>query len=124
MKILGKLFATVAVALAVTAGAQAEGDAIAGKKVFNKCRACHSFDAKKKIGPTLAGVMGRKAGTVEGYRYSKAFQASDVVWDEASIGAYLAAPRKYIKGTKMAFAGLRKPADIANIIAFLKTNGQ
>jgi len=124
MKKLGKLVAAAAVALAMTTGAQAEGDAVAGKKVFNKCRACHSFDAKKKIGPTLADVMGRKAGTVEGFRYSKAFQASDVVWDEASMAAYLAAPRKFIKGTKMAFAGLRKPADIANVIAFLKANGQ
>lgn len=122
MKIVGTLVATAALTLAVSAGASAEGDAVAGKKVFNKCRACHSFDAKKKIGPTLAGVMGRKAGAIEGYRYSKAFQASDVVWDDISIAAYLTAPRKFMKGTKMAFAGLRKPADIANVIAFIKAN--
>ncbi|MGB1356247.1 MAG: c-type cytochrome [Candidatus Puniceispirillaceae bacterium] len=98
------------------------GDIEAGAKVFKKCKACHYVDKEKnKTGPHLVGIIGRTAGSLEGYKYSKAMKASGIVWDETTLADYLRAPKKYIKGTKMAFAGLRKDADIANIIAYLKT---
>ncbi len=101
--------------------AVAEGDAAAGAKVFNKCKACHALEAgKNKIGPTLAGVIGRKAGSVEGFKYSDAMQGSDVTWDETSIVAYLSDPKGFIPGNKMVFPGLKKEADAANLLAYLK----
>ena len=104
----------------ISAGAHA-GDAEAGKKVFKKCKACHyAAKDKNKTGPHLVNLIGREAGTVEGYKYSKAMKSSGIVWDEDTLAAYLRAPKKYLKGTKMAFAGLRKDADIASVIAYLK----
>ncbi len=99
-------------------------DAAKGKKVYNKCRACHALAAgKHRIGPSLKGVIGRKAGTAEKYRYSKAMVkagAGGLVWDEKSLGEYLKKPRAFVKGTKMVFPGLKKPTDLANLLAFLK----
>ena len=104
----------------ISAGAHAR-DVAAGKKVFKKCKACHyAAKDKNKTGPHLVNLIGREAGTVEGYKYSKAMKSSGIVWDEDTLTAYLRAPKKYLKGTKMAFAGLRKDADIANVIAYLK----
>ena len=104
----------------ISAAAHA-GDAAAGKKVFKKCKACHyAAKDKNKTGPHLVNLIGREAGTVEGYKYSKAMKSSGIVWDEDTLTAYLRAPKKYLKGTKMVFAGLRKDADIANVIAYLK----
>ena len=98
------------------------GDVEAGAKVFKKCKACHYVDREKnKTGPHLVGIIGRTAGSLEGEKDSKAMKASDIVWDEITLAEYLRAPKKYIKGTKMAFAGLRKDADIVNMIAYLKT---
>ncbi len=109
----------------VSAQAQDAGDPEKGKKVFVKCKACHFDDRKKnKVGPYLVGVFGRKAAAVEGFRYSKAMQAKaaeGLVWDEANLDKYLENPRKFIPGNKMAFAGLKKPEDRANVIAYLKT---
>ena len=111
-------------ALALASGATAQ-DAAKGKKVFNKCKACHSLKAgKRKIGPDLANLIGRKAGTVKGFRYSKAMKKSGITWDEKSLGQFLTKPRKFLKGTKMAFPGLRKKADRDNLIAFLKASGK
>ena len=107
--------------LMVTAAPVQAGDSAAGAKVFKKCKACHYVDKEKnKTGPHLVNTIGRTAGTMEGFKYSKAMKASGIVWDESTLAEYLRAPKKYIKGTKMAFAGLRKDADIANIIAYLK----
>ena len=118
--------ATLALAFATALGsgaAMAEGDAAAGEKVFKKCKTCHTFDpGKKKIGPHLKGVVGRKAGTVEGYKYSKAMKAADITWDEANLDAYLKKPKTFLKGTKMSFAGLKKDAQRADVIAYLKEN--
>lgn len=106
--------------LYVVSPAQA-GDIDAGEKVFKKCKACHYVDQEKnKTGPHLVNIIGRTAGSIEGYKYSKAMSESGIVWDEETLAAYLLAPKKYIKGTKMAFRGLRKPEDIANVIAYLK----
>ena len=75
------------------------------KKVFNKCKACHVVNkTKNKVGPHLKGIIGRQAASVEGYKYSKAMKASGLVWDDATLAAYLKKPRKFVKGTKMAFA--------------------
>lgn len=107
-------------ALALAGGAMA-ADAGKGKRVFNKCKACHSLTAgKKKIGPHLAGIFGRKAGTVKGYKYSKAMKKSGITWDEKTIDQYLKKPRKMIKKTKMAFPGLKKKKQRDDLIAFLK----
>ncbi len=121
------LTATLALAFAAALGsgaAMAEGDAAAGEKVFKKCKACHTFDpSKKKIGPHLKGVIGRKAGSVEGYKYSKAMAGADITWDEASLDKFLTKPKKFLKGTKMTFAGLKKEAQRADVIAYLKAQG-
>lgn len=113
----------LAVALALApAAARADGDAALGKAVFSRCSACHAVTAQNKIGPGLAGIVGRKAGSVPGFRYSKALAASDTVWDEASLEQFLAGPAKMVSGTNMSFA-LAKPDDRANVIAYLKTLG-
>ena len=96
-------------------------DIKAGEKVFKKCKACHYADREKhKTGPHLVNIIGRTAGSLEDYKkYSKAMKASGIVWDETTLADYLRAPKKYIKGTKMAFVGLKKDADIENVIAYL-----
>ena len=116
------VFITVATAgLFLAAPAQA-GDATAGEKVFKRCKACHYIDRKKnKSGPHLVNVVGRAAGAVDGFKYSKAMAGSGLVWDEATLAGFLAKPKKYLKGTKMSFAGLKKESDIANVIAYLKS---
>lgn len=99
----------------------AAGDAAEGKKVYRKCQACHVVDKEQnRVGPHLVGIFGREAGAVEGFRYSKAMSESGIVWSEETIAAYLRDPRGYIKGNRMAFAGLKKDEDVANVIAYLK----
>jgi cytochrome c len=116
----------VILATAFSTQSFAEGDAAAGETVFKKCMACHNFDpAQKRVGPHLAGLVGRKAASVEGYAYSEAMKAKGpegVVWDEPTLTVYLKDPKTFVKGTKMAFAGLKEDADIANLIAYLKTD--
>ncbi|MPZ12081.1 MAG: c-type cytochrome [Kiloniellaceae bacterium] len=110
-------------AAAIAGPALAEGDAAAGEKVFNKCKACHTTEAgKNKVGPSLAGVIGRKPGTVEGFKYSSGMEefGADHVWDEETLSTYLEAPKKVVKGGKMAFVGLKKPDDREDVIAYLK----
>lgn len=116
------VFAAVAAAGFMMAAPAMAGDAAAGEKVFRKCKACHYVDQEKnKTGPHLVNIIGRKAGAVEGYKYSKAMSGSDLVWDEATLAGFLAKPKSYLKGTKMAFAGLKKDSDIADVIAYLKS---
>ncbi|MER8594051.1 MULTISPECIES: cytochrome c family protein [unclassified Mesorhizobium] len=116
-------FAAVSVATFVTTQSQAQ-DAAAGEKVFAKCKVCHVADKdQNKVGPSLNGVIGRTAGTHPGFSYSKAMTEagkSGVKWDEATLTTYLRDPRAMVKGTKMAFVGLKKDEDIANVIAYLK----
>lgn len=116
------VFAAVAAAGFMMAAPAMAGDAAAGEKVFRKCKACHYVDQEKnKTGPHLVNIIGRKAGAVKGYKYSKAMAGSDLVWDEATLAGFLAKPKSYLKGTKMAFAGLKKDSDIADVIAYLKS---
>lgn len=117
------LFATaLMVAVPVLAGtAYADGDAEKGKKVFNKCKACHEADSEKnKVGPSLQGLFGRTAGTVEGFNYSDAMRSSGIVWNQETLDAYLADPKGNVPGNKMAFPGLKKEDDRANVIAYLE----
>jgi cytochrome c2 len=113
-------------ALAALPAAAHAGDAAMGEKVFKKCAACHAVGdgAKHKVGPHLNEVFGRIAGSLEDYKYSKAMIAAGgdgLAWDEASLATYLEKPRDMIKGTKMAFAGLRKQDEVDNVIAYLAT---
>lgn len=116
--------------LLLSAGiARADGNPATGKTVFRKCAACHTVEAgKNRVGPSLAGIVGRKAGTVEGFKYSDAmtaFGAGGGVWDEKSLDAYIADPKGFIKGNKMAFPGIKKKDEREDVIAYLKTaNGE
>ena len=92
-----------------------------GEKVFKKCVACHSL-TKNKMGPALGDIFGKKAGSVEGYRYSKAMRNSDIIWNGCSLDKFLFKPKKYIKGTKMRFFGLKKKDQREAVIKYLKEN--
>jgi cytochrome c len=103
------------------APAFAQGDPGKGEKVFNRCKACHVVDkAQNRVGPHLVGIIGRPAGSVEGFKYSDAMKNSGKTWDEGTIAAYLKDPKGYIPGNKMAFAGLKKEDEVADVIAYLK----
>ena len=117
--VCGTIAALWAVALAVPAFAQ---DVENGADVFKKCRACHQVGetAKNAVGPVLNGLIGRKAGSVEGFNYSDANKNSGVVWDEATFANYIKDPRAAMPGNKMAFAGIKDPEDIKDLTAFLK----
>jgi cytochrome c len=106
------------------AALMAMGDVNAGKIIFKKCAACHSIvkGGKNKIGPALYNVVGRKVGNVANYKYSKAFTTYDKEWNFEELNGFLTKPAKYIKGTKMAYAGLRKEKDRASIIKYLNQN--
>jgi cytochrome c2 len=111
-----------AVALACAPAARAS-DAEAGARVFKaQCSACHTIDAtKKSIGPTLAGVVGRKSGSVEGFKYSEANKNAGKVWDEPTLDLYLTNPRGVVPGTIMTYAGLKNDTQRADLIAYLAT---
>ena len=100
------------------------GDLAHGEKVFKKCAACHSIvkGGKNKIGPALYNVVGRKIGVVNDYKYSKALSGYGKEWTFEELNGYLIKPAKWIKGTKMAFAGLRKEKDRASVILYLNQN--
>ena len=99
------------------------GDLAHGEKVFKKCSACHMIASggKNMIGPNLWGVIGRTAGSISDYRYSKAMVAYAKQWNFEEMNSYLIKPQAYIKGTKMAFAGLRKEKDRASVILYLNS---
>ena len=102
----------------------AMGDATSGEKIFKKCAACHSIvkGGENKIGPALYNVVGRKVGEVENYKYSSALVEYKKNWTFEELNGFLTKPAKYIKGTKMAYAGLRKEKDRASIIKYLNQN--
>ena len=102
----------------------AMGDILTGEKVFKKCAACHSIvkGGKNNIGPALYNVVGRQVGSVNDYKYSKALSEYERQWTFEELNGYLIRPAKWIKGTKMAFAGLRKEKDRASVILYLNQN--
>lgn len=110
--------------LTTAATALADGDPAKGKQIFNKCMVCHSIEqGVNKIGPSLHGVYGRKAGTLAGYNYTDAMKNSGFTWDEATLDKYLTNPRKVVPGTRMVFVGLPKEQDRLDVIAYLKQAG-
>jgi cytochrome c2 len=106
-----------------TPGAEilAQGDPAAGEKVFRKCKACHTVeeDGPSRVGPNLYGIVGASVAAVDGFRYSGALADHGGDWTPDRLAAFLANPRKAVPGTKMSFAGLRKPEDQADVIAYL-----
>jgi cytochrome c len=121
-----RVITSVAFILAAATAAQAQ-DAAEGEKVFKKCMACHAVGegAANKVGPVLNGVVGRTAGTADGFNYSQAMKdagAGGIAWTDENLDKYLENPKGFIKGNKMAFPGLKKPEERANVIAFLKTH--
>ncbi len=114
----------IAAVLAMQAGAARadDGDAAAGKVVFNKCGVCHSVkEGENKIGPSLHGIVGRPSHSIDSYTYSAAMKAYDVTWDPATLDHYLTDPRGVVNGTKMIFVGLKNEQDRQNVIAYLET---
>jgi cytochrome c len=119
------MFAIAALAVASVPSAAQDGNPEDGAEVFKKCRACHDVgpDAKNKVGPILNDIIGRKVGTIEGFAYSEANKsagANGLVWTEEVMFKYLENPLTFMKGTKMAFAGLKDPQDRKDVIAYLK----
>jgi cytochrome c len=109
--------------LAGSGAANAAGEPEKGAQVFkSQCAICHTVEAgKNKIGPSLAGIVGRKAGSVEGFHYSEANKNSGLTWDEATLDTYLTSPKDVVKGTTMAYPGLKDAEKRADLIAYLKT---
>ena len=115
------LFALVLAACAVgRAAAAADGDPVRGAGIYQRCQACHSLD-RNRSGPKHCGLFGRKAGSVAGYRYSKAMREAGFTWDAASLDRFLANPMVALPGTRMGYAGVRDPGERADLIAYLKT---
>ena len=118
--------AAIASTLLLAGPAFAEGDAAKGEKVFVACKACHEVDkGVNKVGPTLKGVVGRKVASLPDYKYSEAMTAKGAegaVWDEATLAIYLPNPKAFVPKTKMAFAGVKKPEQVADLIAYLKAH--
>ena len=124
-----KLLLATLVAAGFAAPALAQGDVVAGEKVFNKCKACHMVgaDAKNRVGPLLTGVIGREIASVPDFKYSDAFmekKAEGFIWTEENLAAYLAEPKDFIPGNKMTFVGLKKEEEIANVLAYIAADGE
>ena len=122
------LVVLTAILLAVgsTQPVRADGDVAKGEKIFKKCKACHAVGegSKNRVGPVLNGIVGAAAASVADFEYSQAFLAKKqegLVWSEQNLTAYLENPKDFINGTKMVFAGLKKPQERADLIAHLKT---
>jgi cytochrome c len=113
----------VSVALILSAGSALAQSAERGERTFNQqCKACHTVEkgGSSPIGPNLFGVVGRKAGSLDGYGYSEAMKKSGITWDDAALGDYLKDPKAKVPQGKMAFAGLRQAAQLGDVIAYLK----
>ena len=124
MRALAAGWTLAALAALTIAGAQISvraADPERGKAAFDKCAACHGLgDERDSDGPTLKDVMGRKAGSLENYRYSAAMKRSDVTWTPPTLDTFIADPQGFIKGNRMAFAGITNPAERADLIAYLE----
>jgi cytochrome c len=116
------LLIAAGLALAVPA-ARADDDVKAGEAVFKRtCAVCHTVEAgKNKIGPSLFGVVGRKSGSIEGFKYSDAMKKADVTWSNETLDKYLTDPKGFVPGNRMTYAGLKKEADRKAVIDYLDT---
>jgi cytochrome c len=119
------LLAALMLAPVLPAAAQ---DAAAGQRVFNQCRACHSIEqgGRNGVGPNLHGVVGRKAGGIEGFRYSASMREKaegGLAWDEDTLRAYIANPKAVVPAGSMSYPGLRNEQQLNDLIAYLKANG-
>ena len=108
-----------ALVLANAARAQSAGDPTAGATIYKRCQGCHSID-QNRTGPMHRGLFGRPAGSVAGYNYSDAMKNSGIVWDDTTLDAFLAAPRDYVPGTKMTYAGIKDAQERTDLIAYLR----
>jgi cytochrome c len=116
---------TVKLNIKGAAGPITSGDVAAGAKVFKQCASCHTVVAgQNRVGPSLHKLVGRKAGTVPGFKYSKANASSGITWTEQELFTYLENPRARIKGTTMAFVGLKAPKQRADVIAYIQANSK
>ena len=120
---LMRMASAVALAAAVWSGAALAQDAKDGEGLFKRvCFTCHTAEAgKNKLGPSLFGVVGRKAGAAPGFKYSDAMEKSGITWDEAALDKYLADPKAAVPGNKMAYAGVKKPEERKALIAYLNS---
>ncbi|RXH24165.1 cytochrome C [Bradyrhizobium nanningense] len=96
-------------------------DAEHGKAIFTACRTCHATDHSDRVGPGLADIVGRKAGTAPGFSYSDAMKNSGITWDVKILDAYLESPQKVVPGNRMPYGGLKNPTDRADLVAYLAT---
>lgn len=113
----------VATCMMVALPAVASADDVeAGKKIFKKCAPCHAVGpgAKNKVGPPLNGVIGRPAGSAEGFKYSKAMKDSGITWDQAIFIEYITSPKKRIPGNKMIFPGIKDEEDREDLFAYIE----
>jgi cytochrome c len=116
----GTFVAVLTLAGAIASSGYAQ-DVEHGKSVLKACAACHATDHANSVGPGLGGIIGRKAGTVPGFRYSRAMKNSGIVWDEKTLDAYLESPQKVVPGNRMPFAGLEDTQGRADLVAYLAT---
>ena len=126
MKLIVSATLGAAALFALSSAAYAAGDPVAGEQVFKKCKVCHATPgegAKNMVGPILNGIVGRKAGSIEGYNYSDANKSSGFTWDEDTLKVYLKDPKAKVPGTKMTFPGLTSDKDIDDVIAYLAQFG-
>jgi cytochrome c len=121
MKLSGILSgAVVLLPLTLVAQAQGLGDAQRGAQVFAQCKICHSLEAgKNMVGPSLHGLIGRKAGSVPGYAYSPAMKNANITWNDDALSKYLADPKAFIPGDKMVFLGIKDPSKLGDLLAYL-----
>lgn len=118
-KHMNALYSFVVPFVLVSTSALADGDAVKGKQLFSRCSACHSVDGRNKSGPALNGVVGRKAGSLPGFKYSPAMINSNVTWTDETLDRYLAGPSKMIQGGRMSVS-VPKDQDRADLISYLK----
>lgn len=120
-RILGRSLRIAAMMVGELGAAAAAAQAPALSAAFTPCAVCHSIDGSNGTGPTLKGIIGRKSGTVAGFRYSRAMRSAAIVWDEASLDRYLTDPQAFVPGNIMPFSGVADDAQRAELIAYLKT---
>lgn len=99
----------------------AHGQPVDPPKTWSTCAACHAAPGSAAIGPPLSGLVGRKAGSVPGFGYSRAMKTSGITWDEAALTAFLRDPQQAVPGNRMPFAGMSDPGEIADLVRYLKT---